>query len=530
MAIGEPAMPARGGGDPLVAGLDLGTQAVRALIFTPEGGLVASAQRPTPIETLGPGAAAFDPEALWAATVSALGEAVGRLDRPARVRGVACASFAESGIDLDAEGRPLGPAQAWYDTRPAAQTAELDRRFGASTLALKSGMRMDPVPGLAKLLYLRDTEPARFARIRHLLCVADFIAYRLSGTLASDESLAARSLLLDLTRGTWNSALCAALDLCPSLLPPLADNGAALGSVTPAAAAATGLPPDCTVAVGGHDHVLGALATGALAPRAGLDSIGTAEALLRALPRPLTDPRVAAWGFEQGQVRLKGTPRAYLLGGLTTGAGAIEWVRGVLAGDTGYDSLIAAAATVPPGSGGAVFVPHLRAGSPPDVAARAAGGFLGLSTASGPAALFRAVLEGLAFDLRKVAEHMESLATGDDGPAAPPLDRLLVSGGGTRNRLLVAIKAAVYGRPLDVVELPESTSSGAAVLAALGAGLHADVESALAAVAPPIQRVVPDAKSRAAYDGLYRESYLPALDALRRFGAARPGPKGARNI
>jgi len=501
---------------PLVVGIDLGTGSVRALVFTPAGACVAAAGRPTPMTAVGPGAAEFDPEALWRATAEAIAEAVAAVDRPRRIRAVAAASFAESGVALDATGATVGVSQAWYDKRPARQNARLRARFGEADLALTSGMRLDPVPGLSKLLWLRDERPDAFAALRRWLNVADFVAYRLSGAIATDFSLAGRTMALDLAGGRWNDGLLEAVGLSPSLLPPLADNGAPLGPVTADAAAATGLPADCLVVVGGHDHVLGALAAGGLVPGAGLDSMGTAEALLRPIDRPVTDPRVVAWGFEQGRLNV-GRPVPFVIGGLVTSSAAIEWFRRAVAGGADYDTLIAGARGAEAGCGGTVFVPHLRLGSPPDVDADAAGAFLGLSTDTEPAALFRAVLEGLAFDLRKIDEHITALAETAGGRAP---ERLLVAGGAARNDLLLAIKAAVYGRPLEVVEMPESTSQGAALLACLGAGLHGGLDAAVAAFRPPSRTVVPDAVLTETYDRLYRTHYRPAVDALRAWRAA----------
>ncbi|MEQ8967471.1 MAG: FGGY family carbohydrate kinase [Azospirillaceae bacterium] len=502
---------------PLVVGIDLGTGSVRALVFDPTGACLATAGRPTPMVTVGPGAAEFEPEALWRATAGAIAEAVGQIDRPGRIRAVAAASFAESGICLDGAGRAIGVSQAWYDKRPAAQNAMLRARFGEPALALKSGMRLEPVPGVSKLLWLRDERRDVFDLTTRWLNVADFVAYRLSGEIATDFSLAGRMMALDLAAGTYNRDLLDALGLPVDLLPPLADNGDLLGPVTAEAAAATGLPGDCMVVVGGHDHVLGALASGALKPAAGLDSMGTAEALLRPIDRPITDERVVTWGFEQGRLSIAGLAIPFVMGGLVTSSAAIEWFRQTVAAGADYDTLIAGAREAAPGCGGTVFVPHLRFGSPPDVGADAAGAFLGLSTDTDPSTLFRAVLEGLACDLRKIDEHITALAETAGGRTP---DRLMVTGGAARNDLLLAIKAAVYARPLEVIEMPESTSQGAALLACLGARLHDGLDAAIEAFRPPSRTVAPDPALVETYDRLYRTRYRPAVDALRAWRAA----------
>ena len=508
---------AAGAGEPLICGVDLGTSSVKAIIFALDGEVVAAGARPTRIVSVGPGAAEFDADALWQATAAAIKDAVAGLDDAQRLGAIAVASFAESGVALDAAGNPVALSHAWYDKRPAAQTAWLRQTYGAVALGLKSGMGLDPVPGLAKLLWLRDTDPDGFARMIHWLSMADFIAWHLSGEMATDPSLAVRTLAFDLANEGWNDALLADLDLTNGLLPRVAANGEPLGPVTSGAARATGLPENCLVVVGGHDHVVGGMAAGAMDRAGALDSIGTAEAYVRAIDRPITDPRVIEWGFEQGVLRI-GRPIRFLTGGLITASASVEWFRREVAGGEDYEALIAAAEEVPPGANGAVFVPHLRLGSPPDVDAGAAGAFLGLTTETDRACLFRALLEGLAFDLRNIAEHSAELAA---TAGTPPPEHLRVIGGGARNRLLLAIKAAIYGRPLEVLVMPESTSLGAALLAGLGAGFYGDIDRAIAAVQPAARVVAPEPEWVAQYEAFYRQRYLPAVAALRVF---RAGP------
>ncbi len=122
--------------------------------------------------------------------------------------------------------------------------------------------------------------------------MADYIAFRLSGALATDYSLASRTLALDLHRLRWAEELLHEANVSPSLFAPLRPSGSLLGRVTPEAAEATGLPGSVKVAVGGHDHVCGALAVGVTEPGTMLNSLGTAEAIFLPLEHPLIDPKV----------------------------------------------------------------------------------------------------------------------------------------------------------------------------------------------------------------------------------------------
>ncbi len=150
------------------------------------------------------------------------------------------------------------------------------------------------------------------------------------------------------------------------------------------------------IGVGGHDHFCGALAIGA--DRAGvvMDSMGTAEALTLMLDRPSATTALADAGLNQGMLRVD-EPVYYVFGGLPTSAAAVEWFRGLMGG-ADHEVLVAEAKAVPPGADGLLFLPHLRLGSPPFPDPIARGAFLGLADTTGRAALYRAVLEGLAAD------------------------------------------------------------------------------------------------------------------------------------
>ncbi|HMR32249.1 MAG TPA: FGGY family carbohydrate kinase [Geminicoccaceae bacterium] len=511
---------------PLLCGVDAGTSRIRAIVFETDGRQVAEAAVPTPTSPLGPGMAEHDAEALWAAATRAIAAAAARLDDPARVRGIAVASFGEAGVALDAAGRPAGPVIAWFDNRTAPLLAELVERIGFERLHRLTGLCPDPTFSLLKLLWLRRHDAAAFARATAWLHIADFLAWRLSGEMATDISLASRTMALDLAAGRWASALVEEVGIEPGLFRPLADPGQLLGRLTAEAAAATGLEAGIAVGVAGHDHVCGMLAVAADRQGAVLDSMGTAEALTFALDRPITDAGYGRLGFNQGAVR--GRPRLlYAFGGLPTSAACVEWFRAALGGDAGHAGLIEEAEREPFGGNGLLFLPHLRIGSPPWPDPVARGAFLGLSDRSGRGALFRAVIEGVALD----AAHMLRAMLAGAGQAAPR--RLVAIGGSTRNRLLMRVKASLLGLPIDVAETTESTSLGAAMLAGVAAGLFADLAAAQAAMRPAFREVTPDpawAEASMALLEAYGEAYAGTrelqLRLRRRLSAASSPPGG----
>ncbi len=491
--------------EPLLLGIDIGTTNIKTILFDPTGATVAHASVRTPTHYPRPNWAYFDPEETWNAVVQGLRTVTSQVDAT-RIAGMAVASYGETGVPLDEHGQPLYEAIAWFDGRTAPQAAWLETQIGQEALFAITGSAIQPIFTLCKLLWLRDNEPTILPRTRHWLNMADYIAYRLCGVPATDLSLASRMLCLDLGKRQWATDLINAVGINPTILAPLQQSGTPLGPVLPAVARATGLPTSAMVAVGGHDHIVGALALGVTKVGDMLDSIGTAEAIMLPMDEPVRDVNFGRQGYSQG---IHAAGHYYALGGLYTAGVCIDWFRENFANGADYGALIAAANEVTAGSLGAFFIPHLRLANSPNVDPLARGAFIGLHTDMKQATLFRAILEGLSYEIRfslePVLRYMKLSQVG----------KVYVAGGGAHNDLYTRIKASILNHPLTVVSAKESTALGAAVLGGIGAGVYADIPTALAQLRYEQETEMPVAAEAAFYERAFREVYEQVYAALR---------------
>jgi xylulokinase len=495
--------------EPLLAGIDVGTTNIKAVIFDPTGQTVSAASVLTPTHYPQPGWAYYAPDELWQSTVSVLRRATEQLDDPGRIVSVAVASTGEAGVPLDAQGRPTYNAIAWFDQRTQPQVEWLADTIGKERLFDLSGLSLQPIFGLCKLLWIKENQPDAFARTVRWLNLADYIAYCLCGVPATDYSLASRTLALDLRQLQWHEELVKEVGLSPGLFAPLCLSGTCLGPVKPEVAQETGLPAKTQVSAGGHDHVCGALAVGVIEPGVMLNSLGTAEAIFLPLEQPLTDPAMSRQGYTQGAHVV--ADHYYVLGGLYTSGACVDWLREILGEEVDYATLIAEAKQIAPGSLGTCFLPHLRLANPPYDDPKSRGAFIGLSTDVKRGALFRAVLEGLAYETR---HSLEALL---EYPGMAVIRQIYVIGGGTRNALLMQIKASVLNQTITVVDVAEATTLGAAILGGLGASLYTDVPAALANLSYAQTSVEPIAAQAELYDNYFRQvhqQFYLALHAL----------------
>jgi xylulokinase len=492
--------------DPLLVGLDVGTTNIKAVIFDPTGQPVAQASVSTPTYYPQPTWAYYNAEELWRRTVEALRLAVAKVDQPNRIVSIAVASMGEAGAPIDAHGQPTYDIIAWFDQRTQPQVDWLDRTLGKDRLFDITGLSLQPIFGLCKLLWLKENQPDAFARTVRWLNVADYTAYRLCGVPATDYSLASRTMALNLRRLAWADDLLQEVGLPADLFAPLCVSGTRLGPVLPEVAAATGLPATVQVTSGGHDHVCGALAVGVTEPGALMNSLGTAENLFLPLTRPLTDPAMGRQGYTQGVHVVAG--HYYVFGASYTSGACVDWLRQIVGGGD-YAALITAAERVPPGSLGVCFLPHLRLANPPYDDPQGRGAFIGLSTDVKPETLFRAVLEGLACESHYIVQSLLKFLD------TPTLHRIHAIGGSTRNQLFMQLKATVFNQPVIVTTMTEATSLGAALLGGLGAGVYADVPAALGQLRRDEVVIEPLADQVALYETYFRQVYQQLYLTLR---------------
>ena len=494
----------------LILGFDVGTTNLKCLALDAAGTIVAQASEPTPHSYPRAGWTDFEPVALWEAVCRTVRAVVAKVPHRDAIKGIAATSLAESLVPVGAQGQPLGPVIAWFDLRTAPEERWIVEKFGYKTLFDITGVNSDPMFGLCKVLWTKKHQPEVFADVKHWLHMADYVAYRLCGVPATDPSLASRTLAYDLRHGRWSEELLEGSGVSPATFPPIRPSGSPLGTVAPAAATETNLPLHTVVSVGIHDHLGGAFAVGGLDLEVLFDSIGTSESINRLIPGPIMDTRIPEKGLAQGAVWTGEQPACFMTGGLQTAGAAVEWFRREVAGRTTDMELLGREAAETTGAV-PVFLPHLTRSLTPYPDIEAAAAFVGIKSSTTRGALYRAVLEGMAFEARAIADAME---------AEGGLRRsrhVLTIGGALQNPLLAQLKADAYNVPVKVSPVREATSLGAALLAGIGCGLFSDAAAAVKAAHRDEIQYEPDPANAERLQTRYKKIYCGLYNQLRAF-------------
>jgi xylulokinase len=476
-----------------LVGLDVGTTGVKALAVTPDGEVVARAERGYELSMPRPGWSEQEPEDWWRAAQAALAE-LGTED----VAGIGLSGQMHGLIPLDAAGRVIRPAILWNDQRTAAECAEIEERIGLERLIELTGNRALTGFTAPKLLWLRAHEPESYARIARICLPKDYVRLRLAGEWATDVADASGTLLLDVGARGWSQDVLGALELPEEWLPPVLESPTAAGRVLPCNTVLQGV----VVAAGAGDCAAAAVGVGVDRPGPVSIVLGTSGVVFAALPSFAPEPEARVHVFCHAA---PGTWHA--MGVMLSAAGSLQWLRDIVAPGVPFGTLLAEAARWQPGAGGLCFLPYLQGERTPHADPDARGAFVGLQLRHDRGALVRAVLEGVAFGLRDSLELLGVLGV------EPQVAR--ISGGGARGEEWLRIVASVLGLPLEVTAVEEGSAYGAALLGGVAGGVFADVAEAVARCVRVGRVVEPEPGWQVAYEDLYERwrALYPALKA-----------------
>jgi xylulokinase len=449
-------------------GLDVGTSGVTGIAIDGDGEVLAVAEVPYPLSSPRAGWAEQDPEDWWRASQAVLARLPeGPVGLSGQMHGL---------VVLDASDRVLRPAILWNDQRTGAECAEIEERVGLERLIALTGNRALTGFTAPKLLWLRRHEPETYARIRHVLLPKDYVRLRLTGDHAIDAADTSGTLLFDVAGRRWSAEVCEALELPLDWLPAAYES---------------------TEVAGAGDQAAAALGVGIASAGPVSVVLGTSGVVFAVLPAYAPDAQARVHTFCHA---VPGTWHA--MGVMLSAAGSASWLRHSLGAS--YADLDAEAERWEPGAEELLFAPYLAGERTPYPDPDARGAFTGLSVRHDRGALWRAMLEGVAFGLRDSLELLHGLGV------RPDVGR--VSGGGARSELWLRIVASALQLPLERVETEEGSAFGAALLAGVRQGVFADAHDAVARCVRVRSRIEPTWD----YEEQYRRfrALYPALKRL----------------
>jgi xylulokinase len=443
---------------------DLGTTGDKATLVDESGRIVSTVTVAYDTDFGPQGKAEQDPSAWWDAVCRASRELLDRAENPT-VDAVSFSGQMMGAVLVDGSGTPVRPAIIWADTRSTRQADVLVDRVGMERGYSITGHRLNPTYSLSKIMWVRDNEPDVFDRARHVLLAKDYIAYRLTGVIATDPSDASSTNAYDQSAGAWSEQLIDAAELEITLFPDIVASTAVVGHVVGDAATETGLPVGTPVVMGGGDGPMAALGAGIVDAASGAYCyLGSSSWVSYAAEAPLHDPQMRTMTFNH-VISGRFVPTATM----QAGGASLQWILDVLEpGEADrYERMLGAIVETEASADGLYFLPHLLGERSPYWNPRARAVFAGLARHHGPEHLVRAVVEGVGFNLLTGL-----LAFQENGADIRGIDAI---GGAANSRALLQVLCDIWGVPVgrrDLVD--EATSLGAAAVAGVGIGMFDD--------------------------------------------------------
>lgn len=493
-----------------VLGLDIGTTGCKAVVFAPDGAILASAYEEYPLLFPRPGWAEIDSHVIWAAVQRVVGKAATETADP--VEALSVSVFGESFLPVDRNGEPLYNTILSFDARAQDQADRLTQKLGRERIFQITGMPQHSSYTVNKVMWLRDHEPDLFKQASRMLLWEDFFFLKLGLEPKVDYSVIGRTLALDVRTKTWAEPIFEAAELDPALFAEPVPSGEVLGEVSRAAAESLGLPPGVKVVAGGHDQPACALGAGVIDPGVSTDTTGTVECMTMAMADPvLTDAMLASNICVYPHVV---ADRYVSLAYLYTAGSILRWFRDHFGADAQakaeasgrdvYEVLIEAA---PAGPIDLFLLPHFAGSGTPYLDSDSRGVLAGLTLNTTPADITRAILDGVAYEMRINLEAVRS------GGLA--VDKFRAIGGGSRSDAWCQTKADVTGLPVEALDVAEAGCLGVAMLAGAATGVWPSLDDAVAQLVRVRKSFEPNAAQHELYArgfDVYRHLYASCGD------------------
>lgn len=442
-------------------GLDIGTSGCKAVVFDAKGATLGAAYQEYSVLTPAPGYAELDSKEVMDKCFQVTGEAAA-LAKSDLVSGMSISSQGEAFTPVGADGKIIGNGMISSDTRAVDIVEKVSDEFGKEKLYEITGHTAYSMFTLFKLLWLKENSPDVWARSEGFHCYEDLVHLQLGLTPAISWPLAGRTMMFDVNSHTWNAEILDYMGLRESRLARPIPTGTLVGEIPAIFAEKAGLPPGVKVYAGGHDQTVCALGAGVVEDGSAMYATGTVECICPVLsaPRRSRDLRESNLCCYDYTLPGKQTTVAYSL----TGGNILQWFKNEFgqlelekaaeSGENVYELLMA---ELPEQATDLFVLPYFTPTGTPYFDATATGAMLGLKLTTKRAEILKALLEGVALEMRLNLDIMER--------SGMHIEKFIATGGGARSEKWTQLKANILNRPISVIEIDEAGCFGAAMIA-----------------------------------------------------------------
>lgn len=461
-----------------IGGLDIGTTGCKISIYNEKGSFICrhyqeySSVRNADRQEI-------DGNEVWESVQSVLksaAEEVGKIDA------IGVTSFGESFVLLDAEDNILLPSMLYTDKRGNEECSVFDPEFIAQT----AGVKPHGMFSLPKLMWIKKNLPEIYEKAVHVLLYEDFIIYKLTGNPQIDYSLACRTMAFDVKNRCWSKEIFdqAGIDVNKMSTPVCC--GTSAGEAT----------LDCikgaVIVNGCHDQLAAVIGAGVMEEHTAVDGTGTVECITPVFRSIPAEDTFYGYGYS---IEPHIFSDAYVCPAFSfTGGAALKWYRDTFLPDASYAELDASVGDEPTGI---LIMPHFAGAATPFMDENSKAVFCGVTLATTKEDLYRAIMEGVTYEMMLNIEKLEE--------AGIHIDTLYATGGGANSSVWLQIKADALGKEITALDAPEVGAQGTVMLAAAAIGAVKDLNEAVEVFVKKGKTYIPNPENTAKYQALYEK-------------------------
>lgn len=498
-----------------VCGIDIGTTGVKVMIFGLDGTVMSSAYTEYLCTFPRSGWVEQDGEMTWQKTCETCKKSIEKsgLD-PKEIVAIGLSTQRCTITPIDKDGNPLCTSISWQDARSFEEVEDIKRIVGEKEFYEITGMPIGTLLPVTEIMWLKKHKPEIYdaaylfvldqERILHKLGVEGYYEDWSNGSMYG---------LMDIRKFEWDIELTKTLGIDPAKLPELVPSGKILGKVPASVAELTGFAEGTLLVSGGGDQQCAGIGAGAIKSGVIEVAMGTSGVTLGYMDKPNMDPTMempCSAHTISGKWESEGLQNA--------AAASFKWYRNEFAfqeaqkaKETGidvYDLIDEEIEKIEPGCNGLICIPYLAGSAAPHWDPFARGTFIGFTLGHTRSDMARAIMEGVTYEAKEIIEKM--IANGME------VNEILLNGGGAKGPIWCQIQADMYGKTCTTLDIEEATTLGAAILAALGAGLFENVEEAVDKMLHKKDIYEPNMKNHELYNKyfqIYKDAYKALSDA-----------------
>ncbi len=478
-----------------IGGLDVGTTGCKLTIYNEKGEFIQNFYREYEIARVD-GSQEIKGTDIFDAVCDMLKEGA----KACEIAAIGISTFGETFVALDKDDNVLLPSMLYTDPRGGEECKALCDALGEDTITKICGAKPHQMYSLPKLLWIKNNLPNVFAKIKRVLLIEDYIVYMLTGKAFINYSLAARTMAFDIRKKCWSDEILSVAGIDKELLSTPVSPAHLAGEIKPELAKELGIKNSIKIVNAAHDQVSAAVGAGVLESGQAMDGTGTVECVVPVFDKIPENEQLYREGYAVVPFAIDGKYVCYALS--YTGGAVIKWFRDKISAEKSYKVLDESVKDEPTGI---LVMPHFAGGANPymDIESKAA--FLGLTLEHTSGDIYKALMEGVTYEMMINVTHLESFGI------VP--EKLYATGGGAASEVWLQIKADILNRPVTALLAKEAGACGTCMLTGYAMGIYKDLFEAKKVFVKEKKTFMPGENSK------YKK-YFEAYKKI--YGAVRP--------